>query len=101
MPGLAHSSPIVWGDRVYVTTAVSSDPAATFRRGLYGDGDASTDRSRHRWLLMAFDKRTGRRVWERVAYEGEPLMATPAMSDGVMYLRTPHTLFAVSARRPR
>ena len=26
VPGLGHSSPIVWGDRVFVTTAVSSDP---------------------------------------------------------------------------
>ena len=53
LPGLAHSSPVVWGDRVYVTTAVSSDPKATFRRGLYGDGDASEDRSRHRWMVLA------------------------------------------------
>jgi outer membrane protein assembly factor BamB len=72
LPGLGHSSPVVWGDRVYVTTAVSSDPRATFRKGLYGDGDASADRSRHRWLVMAFDARTGKPVWERVAYEGEP-----------------------------
>ena len=73
LPGLAHSSPVVWGDRIYITTAVSSDPNATFRRGLYGDGDASTDRSRHRWLVMALDTRTGKTVWERIAYEGEPL----------------------------
>ena len=73
LPGLAHSSPVVWGDRIYVTTAVSSDPKATFRRGLYGDGDASADRSRHKWLVMALDTRTGKTVWERIACEGEPL----------------------------
>jgi len=73
LPGLAHSSPVVWGDRVYLTTAVSSDPRATFRRGLYGDGDASEDRSRHRWLVMAFDRRTGKPVWERTACEGVPI----------------------------
>ncbi len=73
IPGLAHSSPIVWGDRVFVTTAVSSDPSATFRPGLYGDGDASTDRSTQRWVLYAIDKRTGRIAWERVAAEGVPL----------------------------
>ena len=71
--GLAHSSPIVWGDRVFVTTAVSSAPNATFKPGLYGDGDASDDRSRHRWMLIALDARTGRIVWERVAHEGEPI----------------------------
>jgi outer membrane protein assembly factor BamB len=73
IPGLAHSSPIVWGDRVFVTTAVSTDPNATFRPGLYGDGDASADRSPQRWMLYAIDKRTGRILWERVAAEGVPI----------------------------
>jgi len=73
IPGLAHSSPVVWGDRVFVTSAVSSDPKATFRPGLYGDGDASKDRSRHRWMIYAVDKRSGKILWERVAHEGEPL----------------------------
>jgi hypothetical protein len=73
IPGLAHSSPIVWGNRVFVTSAISSDPKATFRPGLYGDGDASADRSRHRWMVYALDKQSGMLLWERVAYEGEPL----------------------------
>lgn len=108
VPGLAHSSPVVWGNRLFVTTAVSSDPKATFRKGLYGDGDASTDRSRHRWLVMALDKRTGKLLWERTACEGEPLnkrhikstyaSASPALSDDVMYVRGLNTLFAVSDR---
>ena len=72
IPGLAHSSPIVWGDRVYVTSAISSDPKATFKPGLYGDGDASKDRSRQRWMIYALDKHSGKIVWERVAFEGEP-----------------------------
>jgi len=72
IPGLAHSSPIVWGDRVFVTSAISSKPNASFKPGLYGDGDASDDRSRHKWALYAIDTRTGRMVWERIAFEGEP-----------------------------
>jgi outer membrane protein assembly factor BamB len=72
MPGLAHSSPIVWGDRVFVTSAVSTDPKASFKPGLYGDGDASKDRSAHRWMLYALDAKTGRILWQRAAYEGEP-----------------------------
>jgi outer membrane protein assembly factor BamB len=72
LPGLAHSSPIVWGDLVFVTTAVSSRGDASFKPGLYGDGDASSDRSAHRWMLYALDKRTGRVRWEQVAAEGEP-----------------------------
>jgi outer membrane protein assembly factor BamB len=72
IPGLAHSSPIVWGDRVFVTSAISSKPNATFKPGLYGDGDASDDRSSHKWVLYAIDTHTGKIVWERVAFEGEP-----------------------------
>lgn len=73
IPGLAHSSPVVWGNKIFVTSAVSSDPKATFRPGLYGDGDASKDRSKHRWMIYALDKKTGKMLWERAAYEGEPL----------------------------
>jgi outer membrane protein assembly factor BamB len=73
IPGLAHSSPIVWGNRVFVTSAVSTDPKATFRPGLYGDGDASKDLSHHRWMIYALDKRNGKIVWERIAHQGEPL----------------------------
>jgi outer membrane protein assembly factor BamB len=73
IPGLAHSSPVVWGNRIFVTSAVSSDPKATFRPGLYGDGDASKDRSEHRWMIYAIDKRTGKISWERVAFQGEPV----------------------------
>ncbi len=73
VPGLAHSSPIVWGDRIFVTSAVSRDPRASFRPGLYGDGDASADRSPQRWTIYAIDKRSGRLLWERIAHEGEPV----------------------------
>ncbi len=73
IPGLAHSSPVVWGDRLFITSAVSSRPNATFRPGLYGDGDASDDRSRHRWTIYSVDKRSGKIIWERVAFEGEPV----------------------------
>jgi outer membrane protein assembly factor BamB len=72
IPGLAHSSPIVWGGRVFVTTAVSSRPDATFRRGLYGDGDASNDLSTQQWKVLCLDLKTGKILWERVAYEGVP-----------------------------
>jgi outer membrane protein assembly factor BamB len=72
IPGLAHSSPVVWGDRVFVTTAISSKGKATFKPGLYGDGDASEDRSNHKFVLYAIDKGTGKIAWERIAYEGEP-----------------------------
>jgi outer membrane protein assembly factor BamB len=72
IPGLAHSSPIVWGETVFVTTAISGLKNATFKPGLYGDGDASDDRSVHKWVIYALDARTGRIRWERIAREGSP-----------------------------
>lgn len=72
IPGLAHSSPIVWGDRIFVTTAVSSQPGATFKPGLYGDGTASGDVSVHKWQVIALDRKGGRILWTRTAFEGTP-----------------------------
>jgi outer membrane protein assembly factor BamB len=70
--GLAVSSPIVWGDRVFVSTAVSGDPAQGIRTGLYGDVEPVSDASKHTWHLIAIDKKTGKTIWDKVAYEGIP-----------------------------
>ena len=72
VPGLAHSSPIVWGNRVFVTTAISSKADASFKPGLYGAGTASEDRSRHTWAILCFDKASGALLWRRDAFAGEP-----------------------------
>lgn len=72
VPGLSHSSPVIWGHRLFVTTAVSSRDNATFKPGLYGDGDASDDRSVHQWKVYCLEKKTGKVLWEQKAYEGVP-----------------------------
>ncbi len=72
IPGLAHSSPVLWNDRLYVTTAISSDPKSTFRHGLFGDVDSATDTSKHTWRVYCLDKQTGKVIWEKTAYEGVP-----------------------------
>lgn len=70
--GVAVSSPIVWGNRVFISTAVSSDPKQGIRTGQYGDVEPVTDSSKHTWRLIALDKATGKVVWDTVAYEGVP-----------------------------
>ena len=72
VPGLAISSPIVWGDTIYLTTAISSDKTQKFRTGLYGDTDSSKDLSPHVWKVLAYDKKTGKLLWEQTAHEGVP-----------------------------
>ena len=72
IPGLANSSPVVWGDRIFVTTAVSSDSKQTFRTGLYGDTDPVNDLSPHQWKVFALDRKTGKVLWEQTAHQGVP-----------------------------
>jgi len=73
IPGLAHSSPIIWEDKLFVTTAISSRDSVSFRHGLYGDGDASDDRSVHRWCIICLSKKTGEIIWEQTAVQGVPI----------------------------
>ena len=72
IPGLAHSSPVVWGDQVFVTTAISSLPDASFKPGLYGEGTASGDTTVHRFQVLSLDRTSGEVRWTRTAFEGAP-----------------------------
>lgn len=91
VPGLGHSSPVVWGDRIYVTTAVGAAGEAAFDVRHGGIGMAGDD-GRQVWKLIALDRRSGQVVWERDAYDGVPRVgrhlkashasATPATDGG-------------------
>ncbi|HEY7697469.1 MAG TPA: ankyrin repeat domain-containing protein, partial [Vicinamibacteria bacterium] len=70
--GFSVSSPIVWGNRIFVLSAVSSASDRTFRTGLYGDVTPVDDLSEHRWLLYAIDTGDGRIVWERELERKKP-----------------------------
>jgi outer membrane protein assembly factor BamB len=72
IPGLAHSSPIVWGKYLFLTTAISSDPNSETRYGLYGDVEPAKDVSSHSWRVYCLDKHSGKILWENIAHEGIP-----------------------------
>lgn len=72
IPGLGNSCPIVWGDRVFVTTAISGDPDPKIRTGNYGDVESVDDTSRHTWKLYCLHRDTGEILWERTTCEGVP-----------------------------
>ena len=72
IPGLAHSSPIVWDDRVFVTTAVSDDPQPYLRVGLYGESPEHPEDIPHDFRVYCLDKKTGAIVWQQTAYRGVP-----------------------------
>ena len=72
IPGLGHSSPIVWGNRIFVTSAISGQEKPELKVGLYGDVTPVTDDTAHRWKVYCLDKNTGRVIWERTAHAGVP-----------------------------
>jgi len=72
IPGLGHSSPVVWGDRIFITTAVSGESQAPLRVGLYGDIASAKDDAQQSWKVLCLDKKTGRIQWERAAHTGVP-----------------------------
>jgi outer membrane protein assembly factor BamB len=71
IPGLGHSSPVVWGDRIYVTTAVSDAPNPQLDVR-HGGISMAADTGRQTWKVLALDRRSGAVLWERTAFEGVP-----------------------------
>src|ERR1041384_5326746 len=72
IPGLGHSSPIIWGDRIYVATAVRLSGKASLRIGYYGDIKAAQDNDEQKWMILCIDKNSGKKIWERVLLTGKP-----------------------------
>lgn len=72
IPGLAHSSPIIWGDRLFVTTAVSSDPNPFLKVGLYGESPDHPEKVDHDFRVYCLDKKSGKILWEKTAVRSIP-----------------------------
>ena len=102
IPGRGHSSPVVWGDQIFVTTAVpvaselasapettappagrtsnrrgGGHPTGAGRPGRRSRGGASWHggsgpQSAHRFVLLSIDRTTGEVLWERTAVEATP-----------------------------
>lgn len=71
VPGLAHASPVIWGERVYIATAVKPGEAE-LKVGLYGDITPLEEKETHQWRLLAIDKNTGKILWNTLGHEGVP-----------------------------
>ena len=82
VPGRSWSSPVIWGDHVFVTTAINTlEPESLLTVASYvsrSNGgtmtfmDVSKPSAPHRWVLYDVDLKTGRIRWERVAHTGVP-----------------------------
>lgn len=81
IPGLGHGCPVVWGDNVFVTTAVSAEDKGDVQTGIYGSIEPVQDSSVFRWMVYCIDKSTGKIKWEQVAHEGIPKQKRHPMSS--------------------
>ena len=70
--GLGHSSPVIWGNRLCITTAISGKTDAGLKTGIYGDIVSVNDDTSHTWKLLCYDKTNGRTLVDKVIYTGVP-----------------------------
>ncbi len=72
LAGLGHSSPIIWGNQLCVTTAKSGKGDHSMRLGLYGDIASVTDDTVHTWFLTCMDTSNGKVLFDTKMHEGVP-----------------------------
>ncbi len=74
VPGRGWSSPIVWGDHIFLTTAVSDGAMEEPKKGLYMGGDRPKPSSaQHHWLLLCLERETGKTLWSRELHAAPPV----------------------------
>lgn len=73
IPGLGLSCPVVWGQQVFVTTAINEKKARPeLKVGQYGDVDSLKEEDPHVWKLLCLHAGTGQMAWERTLCAGVP-----------------------------
>ncbi len=88
--GRGWSSPITWGDKIFLTTVVNLGEDVTPKKGLYFGGErAKPPESEHQWKVICLDLKTGKILWEQLAHQGVP--ATPIHIKNSYASETPVT----------
>jgi len=72
VPGLGHSSPIVFGDQIFLATAIAEAGEAPLKLGRGGKPTAADDNGEQSWVVLCYNKLTGAELWRRTAYKGRP-----------------------------
>jgi outer membrane protein assembly factor BamB len=74
IPGLGISSPVIWENKIFITSAISKTDKAGFKPGIYGDISPVQDSSVHEWKVFCIDKNSGKMIWERTSCTGIPMI---------------------------
>ena len=73
IPGRGWSSPIVWGEKIFVTTTLKeggeSEPV---KKGLYFGGNRPAPKEVHRWMVYCLDLDSGKIIWKKEVHRGVP-----------------------------
>ena len=72
IPGLGLSCPVIWGEKLFITTAISDSDTSGLKIGIFGDGGSVDDNSEHDFNLYCVDKQSGKILWEKTSYTGIP-----------------------------
>ena len=72
VPGRGHSSPVVWGDRIFVTTAVPTGNASAAPAAAPSGRGSGGLLVEHKFMLICYDRKTGKLLWEKVAKVATP-----------------------------
>src|SRR5271154_5872206 len=72
IPGNGWSSPVVWGDKIFLTSVIPSNDEEKPKKGLYFGGERKAPADEHRWILDCVDFKTGKILWQKEAYRGVP-----------------------------
>ena len=85
IPGRGFSTPVIWGDRIFLTTAVPTGkpaaapstavdqaPAANAQGGRRSAGGDAGPQAEHRFDVLCLDRKTGKILWQKTAKVAEP-----------------------------
>jgi outer membrane protein assembly factor BamB len=90
IPGRGWSSPVVWGNRVFLTTVVNTGESEAVKKGLYFGGERNkAPDAVHQWKVLCLDLESGKVLWEKQVHEGKP--ATPIHIKNSYASETPVT----------
>jgi outer membrane protein assembly factor BamB len=70
--GLGMSNPVIWDDKMFITTAISEADNSGLKAGIYGNVESVDDESVHEWQVICLNKNTGELIWKQTACKGVP-----------------------------
>lgn len=75
VPGQGWGSPIVIGNRVFVSAVVADEKNIAPGAGLYlGEGVRDPAKGIHHWMVYCFDLDSGEKVWDHESFTGRPVV---------------------------